>query len=245
MKRNDNNCKWISQRIPPNSTCIHLAGLSDLNSNSIDPDNALREARSLALDLMDMNFANIIFASSAAVYGDKQTKPHAESDPVVLDHPYARVKWEVENILLKGGGTVVRLANVYGLGMAKNNFLSDILNQLSLGNDLISIRNGSCIRDFVHVQDIVDALVYVVRAPKLGVFNLGSGVGTRTGALARMVLDLAGQTTRKVVSLETSDLSSWIVLDCSMMIKTYQWRPRRSLEDGIVEILTPYQLRSI
>jgi UDP-glucose 4-epimerase len=137
------------------------------------------------------------------------------------------------------------LANVYGPGVAKNNIFSDILNQLALGNGAISLRDGSCVRDFIHAQDVVDGLLRLVRAPQSGVFNLGSGVGTRTGALARMVLDLAGQTTRKVVSLNTNDSTSCIVLDCSIMMKTYQWRPCKSLEDGIVDILTTYQLRSI
>lgn len=245
IQRNKCNLKWIAQRIPPDSTCIHLAGLSDVNSNSIYPEKAIREARSLALDLIDMNFSNIIFASSAAVYSDKETKPRGERDPVVLDHPYARAKWETEKILLKVGGTVARLANVYGPGMAKNNIFSDILNQLSLGNDSISIRDASCVRDFVHAQDVVDALVRLVRAPQPGVFNLGSGVGTKTGALAQMVLDLAGQTTRKIVSLKTNDSTSCIVLDCSKMMKTYQWRACKNLEDGIVDILTTYQLRSL
>jgi nucleoside-diphosphate-sugar epimerase len=245
VQRAKSNCQWITQRIPSDSTCIHLAGLSDLNSAAIDPEKAIRDARSLALDLMDMNFSNVIFASSAAVYGDKQTKPHGEVDPVVLDHPYARVKWETENVLLKGGATVVRLANVYGPGMAKNNIFSDILNQLSLGTSAISIRDGSCVRDFVHVQDIIDGLVRLVRAPRSGVFNLGSGVGTKTGTVARMVLDLAGQTTRRVVSLNSNDSTSCIVLDSSIMTKTYQWRPCKSLEDGIVDILTTYQMRSM
>jgi nucleoside-diphosphate-sugar epimerase len=220
-----------------------LAGLSDRNAISIDPEKAILEAKSLALDLIGMNFSNILFASSAAVYGDKQTKPHVEVDDVILDHPYARAKWETENIVLERRGAVARLANVYGPGMAENNVFSNILSQLSHDNKTIFIRDGSCIRDFVHVQDVVDGLIRLVRAPQAGVFNLGSGVGTKTGALARLVLDLAGQMARKITSLKTDDSASCIVLDCSKMMKVYEWRPCKSLEVGIADILTTYQSR--
>lgn len=243
MRRSKSNCEWIKPRVPANSICVHLAGLSDLSSASSDPEKVIREARSLALDLIGMNFLHIVFASSAAVYGDKDTKPHTEADPVILDHPYARAKLETENILLKAGSTVVRLANVYGPGMAGNNIFSDILNQLPQGNEALSIRDGSCVRDFVHAQDVVNGFIRLVRAPVSGVFNLGSGVGTSTGELARLVLDRAGQKNRKVVSLKADDSGSCIVLDCSRMMKAYKWRSRKSLEEGIGDILTTYQSR--
>jgi UDP-glucose 4-epimerase len=190
-----------------------------------------------------MNFSHIVFASSAAIYGDKSTRPHTESDPEVLDHPYARAKSEAENILRKESDTVVRLANVYGPGMAKNNIFSDILNQLSQDTEALFVRDGSSIRDFVHVDDVVDGFIRIAKAPQSGVFNLGSGVGTKAEDLGRLVLDVAGQKNRKVASLKLGDSGSCLVLDSSKMMKTYTWRPRKSLEEGIGEMLAAYQLR--
>jgi len=243
MQRSKSNCEWINPRIPANSICIHLAALNDLNLTSIDPEKAIREAKSLALELIGMNFSHIVFASSTMIYGDKNTVPHTEGGLVKLDHPYARVKWEVENILLKAGGTVVRLANVYGSGMAGNNVFSDILGQLSQENQALSIRDGSCVRDFVHVHDVVNGFIRLIKAPEPGIFNLGSGVGTKTRDLARLILDLAGQNNREVVSLKSDDSCSCITIDCSKMIHSYQWRPNKILEAGISDILTAYKFR--
>ena len=78
--------------IQAGSTCFHLAGQSEIKLFSDNAEYLVKETKSLALDLVKMNFSQILFASSALVYGDKSSKPHLEDEAVTVDQLSLKLK---------------------------------------------------------------------------------------------------------------------------------------------------------
>ena len=237
LERNIKNNGWLELNIPIGSVCFHLAANNSLKSSTFNPEVTIIEAKNLACALLEMNFSKIIFSSSGVVYGSDSINAYQEKDKSSTStHPYLQAKLVVEKLLIEHGHLVVRLANVYGGDMDKNNVLSDILKQLPNKKTLV-LRDGSCIRDFVHVSDVIDGLVKLERLNKNGVYNLGSGVGVSIYELAKSVLELSGEGHRDVLSLQQKKVMSSVILDSSKLSVECNWKPKISLCDGIRELL--------
>jgi len=153
--------------------------------------------------MIDFNVSNFIFSSSAAVYGSPQYLPIDEKHPLNPENYYGYTKLAIEENLawfsrLKGiRYAALRYFNATGYdvdgvirGKEKNpanlspvvmETLSGIREQMKIfGNDY-ETRDGSCIRDYIHVKDLADAhvlaMTYLVEKEKNLVINLGTGKG--------------------------------------------------------------------
>ncbi len=107
LPREKKNRTWLDFEIQAGSTCIHLAGQSEIKLFLDNAEYLIKETINLALDLIKMNFSQILFASSGLVYGDKSSKPHLEDETVTADHPYSLAKLEAEKIFLNEGCVVL------------------------------------------------------------------------------------------------------------------------------------------
>jgi nucleoside-diphosphate-sugar epimerase len=164
----------------------------------------------------------VVYASSAAVYGDGVSRPRRTDEPVIPVNAYARAKAICEAEVLAAGGAVARLANLYGPGMAANNVISDILRQIP-GTGPLTVRDGAPVRDYLWVDDAAR-----------GIADLAS---TRAGEVARIALDLAGQSERQVVASAPTVTPSHLILDVSATVAMLGWRSKVSLEEGLKALL--------
>ena len=115
--------------------------------------------------------------------------------------------------------------------------LSDILKQIPVMDQDLVIRDGSSVRDFVHVDDVVNGVIGLAKSPCMGIYNLGTGIGTKALDLARLVLGLAGQKNRSVISLKKEDSKSCIVIDNSRLSSASGWSPDKTLEEGVRDLV--------
>lgn len=238
LGRKANGREWAVSKIIPGSICIHLAGQNDLKLASENAERTVCEAKELAAGLVGMNFARLVFASSAVVYGDKSLTPFTEKDAVSAAHPYAMAKLEAEKIFLRSGYTVARLANVYGSRMAKGNVISDILGQIYENHGAVYIRDGSSIRDFIHVEDVVRGLIELAKTNNSGIYNFGTGIGTKIYDLAQLILCLAEQQNRQIISLKKEDSKSCNIIDSSKSLLDIGWSAKKSLKEGMINLLS-------
>ena len=184
----------------------------------------------------------IVYASSSVLYGDADVKPHHPSDPVQSNDAYTRVKRQSELAVLKlPAGIVVRLTNIYGPGMSKNNVMSAILLQIPGKGDL-EIMDKNPVRDFIWVEDAAEgivalALIKFKDGNKSTLFNLGTSVGTSIGSLAELALDIAGQSDRTVRAKYAADHQSSLILDFSNTTSTCGWHPNTTLRQGLTNML--------
>lgn len=165
-------------------------------------DNNVASVVKLLEAMLKNGVKNIIFSSTAAVYGDTNVVPVTEDVPVAPISPYGKTKHMVETILedcRKAYGLnycVFRYFNVsgahekYPIGQAvKNNtaLIPIILEVASGEREKISVfgndydtKDGTGVRDFIHVVDLVDAHILGLNQlfnGKSGIYNLGNGQG--------------------------------------------------------------------
>ena len=108
------------------------------------------------------DFNHIIYLSSASVYKKNGKSYKNENDPVLENDNYNRGKIERESIILQSSiGCVLRLSNIYGLGM-KGNIFNDINDQLFTESQNLYIKNLNSVFDLLYIDDLVHCLGKVI-----------------------------------------------------------------------------------
>jgi nucleoside-diphosphate-sugar epimerase len=217
---------------PSGDILVHLGEDADRARVNRTGEAYRRETGEVADSLLGRGYENVIYCSSAVVYGDSGTKPYIEKMPVYPVDTYSQAKLENEKKFLNAGGSVVRLANVIGSGMAATNVLSDILAQLSVAGP-VTVRNGRPIRDFIWVDDVVQALISLVQKQDPGIYNVGTGIGVSIKELAEMFITVAGKDQQEVNSMATSSGHSYNVVDIEKIKSTFGWSPTVTLSRSI------------
>ena len=191
--------------------------------------------------------AKVVFASSAAVYGNPTQLPTPESygfHPFscyglskVVGEEYCQMYREQYGLDI----VITRFANVYGLRC--HGVIHDFLDKLTTNpNKLEIIGTGKQSRDFVHVSDVVNALIIVGSKEKSNgeTYNLGVGKTVSILELAELILTILNLKNRTVV---TTTNVSWqgdintIWFDISKVKKELGWNPKISLEESIKEVI--------
>jgi UDP-glucose 4-epimerase len=186
------------------------------------------------------NVTDVVFSSTGgAIYGECE-RPARENDPRRPLSPYGVAKLSAEEYVagwnrLHGTRHVaLRLANVYGprqeAGL-EGGVVAIFLDAMAAGRETAIFGDGRQTRDFVHVDDVVRALVL---APGTGgVFNVGSGVETSVLELHKRCRSITGdeREPREEPARQGDVLRS--VLDVSLAGRELGWRPEVSLDDGL------------
>ena len=191
--------------------------------------------------------AKLVFASSAAVYGNPTIFPTPEDygfHPFscyglskVVGEEYCQMYREQYGLDI----VITRFANVYGLRC--HGVIHDFLDKLAKNkNKLEIIGTGKQSRDFVHITDVVNALVKVgtMKSVNGQAYNLGIGKTVTILELADMMLHILGLQNSTVV---TTTGVSWqgdvtkIWFDNSKARKELNWNPKVTLEDAIKEVI--------
>jgi UDP-glucose 4-epimerase len=196
--------------------------------------------------------AKLVFASSAAVYGNPTMFPTPETYGF---HPFScyglsKVVGEEYCEMYRDqyglDVTIMRFANVYGLRC--HGVIHDFLDKIAKNpNKLEIIGTGMQSRDFVHVSDVVDALVTVGSEEFTNgrTYNLGYGTTIKIIDLAKLMLKILNLQDKTVV---TTTGVSWqgdvttIWFDNSKARKELNWNPKVSLEDSIKEVIADRKL---
>ena len=219
-----------------NDTLIHLAEMRDLRAAEADGQNYFNRTVARTETLLGQPWRYVIYASSAAVYGDASMTPRTPGESVVPLSIYGKAKRLCEQLVLSRRGAVARFANLVGPGMAPDNVLSEMLRQLS-DSGPVFLRDLSPVRDFLAVEDAAAGILAILKSGERGIFNFGSGRGTSVADLVQRVLVIAAQSDRPVEETAPSGNMSHLVLDISASEERLGWRPRISLDDAIASIL--------
>jgi len=185
----------------------------------------------------------LVFVSSAAVYGRQEVVPIPETASLRPRSVYAREKCLLERWLRTRSyrtrlrPCIVRLANPYGPGQRSDTGqgIVAIALQALQGGTVLHLRGlGSAIRDFIHVDDVVEGLWRIVTMSNPPpVLNLGSGEGLQIQAILRRLERLTGQRLR-IRSLPEDDSEiSLSVLDIGLARSAFGFSPRIGIEEGL------------
>jgi len=168
---------------------LHLAALSGVEACRKQPEKAVDTnfygTHLLLEEAANHNVERFVFTSSAAVYGIPQKQPITEEHPLEPINIYGITKLGSEklvNACYTNTGlttTIFRLSNVYGVSAYTQweSVIPKFVWQAANDQPLTIRGNGEQQRNFVHVQDVIDALIQCLKAPKDAVagetFNLG------------------------------------------------------------------------
>lgn len=246
------------------SAVMHFASFIQVGESVLDPakyyQNNLANTLSLLNAMLKWKVKNFIFSSTAAVYGEPKYSPIDEKHSVAPINPYGQSKRMVEQVLEDFSRAydfnfmALRYFNAAGadpsgrLGECHEpeTHLIPLALQVAAGRrDFITIYgddyvtpDGTCIRDYVHVNDLCDAHLLALHAlwegKKSNIYNLGTG----TGFSVRHVIDVASQVTQKTIKVVKGERRAGdpavLVADAIRAKKELHWQPRYSNLDIII-----------
>lgn len=210
---------------------MHFAADSLVGESVTDPlkyyDNNVGGATALLQVMNEFDVKHIVFSSTAATYGEPKRVPIVETDETNPTNPYGETKLAIEKMLKWSEQAygmkyvVLRYFNVAGAhteGLVGEDHqpethLIPIILQVALGKrDQIMIygddyetEDGTCIRDYIHVMDLVDAHILAVDRLRAGkgsaTYNLGNG----TGFSVKQVVDAVRNVTGHAIPAQVAD----------------------------------------
>lgn len=223
---------------------FHLAAQADVGTsverpvfdaevNVIGTINVLEAARAAA--------AAVVFSSTGgAIYGDVDA-PAAEDAPLRPVSPYGMAKLAAEGYLagwarVYGLRTaVLRFANVYGPRQSsalEGGVIAIFLERLAAGQGTTIFGDGEQTRDFVHVDDVVAALL-AVSGRSGETYNVGTGVETSVARLHELCCEAAGVDAPPAYGPPRLGDARRSVLDVRRAAASLAWRARVDLADGL------------
>jgi UDP-glucose 4-epimerase len=225
---------------------FHLAGSANVPMSIADPLADMESNAGLSLKLLERVRASnkrpkILYVSSAAVYGNPSVMPITEESPFNPISPYAVSKLASEQYMrvyakLHSVPTVIlRPFSVYGQRQRKL-VVFDLLEQLRQPGDVLRVHgNGSESRDFIHVDDMVQAMITIAEKGQFigEAYNLASGRTVTIRELAELLLATSGEQRRIEYTGERrpGEPLNWEV-DISKL-RALGFQPRIELSEGL------------
>jgi UDP-glucose 4-epimerase len=211
----------------------------EYNATNVGGTVSLMEA------MRDVGVKRVVLVSSGAVYGDRQEQPLREDAPPDPRSPYAVSKLAAEHYVrtigaLWGIETVcLRVFNAYGphqpLPAAHPPVVPHFLRQAITGGTLVIHGAGEQTRDFVFVDDVVEAAVAAATAPGVDrlLINVGSGVETSIRALAQYVIEATGAPVDWIYKEDQDAGPSRMCADIRLAKARLGYTPRVGLQEGL------------
>lgn len=259
----------IAQALKGVDAVIHFAGKSLVGESVEKPDLYQRVnvggTRNLLDGMHTAGVKKIVFSSSAATYGEPTEIPIKESAKTSPTNPYGATKLEIDHMIhaeseVRNIAAVsLRYFNVAGALRCDRGWLAErhnpethlIPNVLrSLGDNPVRIfggdwptPDGTCIRDYVHVIDLIDAHIKALNSLVFGVheiYNLGSGDGYSVRQVVAAAAKAKGQDIPTIDSPRRAGDPAVLIADISKARKTLGWSPTRGIEEMVSDTLASF-----
>ena len=203
---------------------IHMAAASLVGESVEHParyyENNVLAGLSLLDAMREEKVARLVFSSTAAVYGDPEKQPVEETDPTFPTNPYGETKLAFERALKWYGDayglrfTSLRYFNAAGATSrcgelhSPESHLIPIVLQVAAGTrpsvelygDDYPTKDGTCVRDYIHVVDLARAHILALESPRNAIYNLGCGAGYSV----KEVIDCAEKVTGRSILVKVT-----------------------------------------
>ena len=237
---------------------MHFASYINVGESYINPqkyyENNVQNTLNLLSCMIDLKILNFIFSSTAAVYGEPESVPILEDQKINPVNPYGQTKAIVENILKdydKAYGLKfmsLRYFNACGahpdgtIGERhdpETHLIPLILQAASGRKDKVKVygddyptKDGTCIRDYIHVMDLAEAhllaLEDLYQNQSSEIYNIGNNQGFSVSE----IVNAAKEITQKKINIEISDRRKGdpgqLIADNNKIIKNLKWSAQYS-----------------
>ncbi|HRW08882.1 MAG TPA: NAD-dependent epimerase/dehydratase family protein [Caldilineaceae bacterium] len=197
----------------------------------------------------DVGVQRVILASSATVYGDQAEQPVHEELATHPAVPYAVSKVAAEQYLFTIGRlskfetVALRIFNAYGPGQqlppVHAPVIPQFIQQILGGGSVVVFGDGGQSRDFVYVEDVVEALIRAATAPNIDqqIINVGSGCETAVRELIEQIAAVAGTKANVLYNGETSGGIARLVANLQKAKQLLDYEPSTDLAAGLQKLL--------
>jgi UDP-glucose 4-epimerase len=247
---------------------IHLAAKKAVGESMINPSLYYQENIGGLISLLEAmsqaNVKKIVYSSSAAVYGTPKENKVSENSETIPQSPYGETKL-VGEWLLKADEKArqikwiaLRYFNVVGAANPElgdtgvNNLVPMVFRALQnnerpkvFGDDY-STKDGSCIRDYIHVSDLAEA--HVIAAQKLstenycGIINIGRGEGFSVKEVMNTISEVIGKDVNYEISPRRAGDPTQTIADVTKSSKDLKWKAQNDLKSMIISAWQAWQL---
>jgi len=247
------------------SAVVHFAGLKAVGESTEKPleyyDNNVAGTVTLCRVMARHGVKQLVFSSSATVYGDAKQMPIREDAPRSATNPYGQSKLMLEYVLedLQKSDpewriAVLRYFNPVGAhesgligedpnGMPNNlmPFISQVAvgkrAQLSVFGADYPTQDGTGVRDYIHVMDLADghvkAVQYLATQPGLVAVNLGTGLGYSVLQMVTAFSDINEVAVPYQITARRPGDIAECYADASLALKIFGWKAQRDLRDMV------------
>lgn len=205
-------------------------------------DNDLRLTIDLLEKCVENNVKSIIYASSGGTIYGPARGPVTEQHITAPISPYGMLKLTVENYirfycdLYNFNYVILRISNPYG-GCTKKGIIYSILRALKTGVPFTLWGDGSHVRDFIHIDDLIKAMMLIGFNCLQGIYNIGTGSGTSIKGLIEIIQTISGKEFEIIYKPRRLIDSLYNVLDNTKLIRSVKWSPSMDLVKGVTQLL--------
>jgi UDP-glucose 4-epimerase len=251
----------------PCDAVIHFAASKAVGESVADPLAYYRNNVSGTVALLEAmrraGVRRLVYSSSACVYGAPEKNPVAEDAPLRPENPYGRTKVMIESILSdmaasQGGWSLTSLRYFNPIGAHESGLIGDDPNgvpnnllpyieqvavgkrpRLNIYGDDYRTRDGTCVRDYIHVSDLalahVAALEHLEHPDVYKAYNIGTGRGSSVLEVHDAYQRASGKEIPYVVAPRRPGDVDEYYGDPSLAFYELGWKAERSIERGCID----------
>ena len=225
---------------------FHLAGIADVVSSINNPTNYFNSNVVGTMNVLEAakknNTKKLIYASSASCYGIPEKYPTNEKSRIDPQSPYALTKYLGEQLVMHWAKVYnmpnisLRFFNIYGPKSSPKNAYGSVFNiflaQKLVKKPLTIVGSGEQTRDFLHVFDLVDAIIQAAKIGKSNeIYNVASGNEVTINSIAKKISE------NHVHVPERPGETHRSLGDISKIKSDLGWKPKILLEEGLKILL--------
>ena len=225
---------------------FHLAGLAEIIPSIKNPKKYFNVNVLGTLKVLEAakkaRVKKLIYAASSSCYGSPKKFPTSEKEKIDIKHPYGLTKFLGEQLVIKYATNFkmpnisFRFFNVYGPRLNMSGQYSAVfgnfLKQKRSNKPLTIVGSGKQTRDFIHVEDLIDAFIKVIKSRLVNkIYNLGSGKEVSINKIASL---FGG---KKIFIPKRPREPKRSLASISKIKKDINWKPKISIQEGIKRLL--------
>lgn len=242
------NLDDIRQAVEGQQLVFHFLSTSTPATAERDPSFDVRTNVLQSIELMkfaaESGVEHVYFASTGgAIYGNNGRDICSELDPTFPVSPYSIGKLTVENYLRYFNAffglqsTTFRISNPFGTRQhldRKQGLVPIALRQIALGQPVVQLGDGSMVRDYIYVEDLVEMISTVVdRGGSHDLYNLGSGEGRSVAAVLQTIREITGSDFEILVKPKPPTFVDRVTLDISRYVEDFGTPTLTDFSEGV------------
>ena len=225
---------------------FHLAGLADIVPSIENPDKYFKSNVIGTFNIIQAakkaNVKKFVYAASASCYGFPDKFPINEKSKIKPMYPYAFTKWQAEELVMHWvkiynfPAISLRFFNCYGprsrTSGAYGAVFGVFLAQKLANKPLTIVGNGKQTRDFIHVKDLVKAVLKAALSKKVGeIYNVAGGKEISVNKLVKLI---GG---KRINIPKRPGEPNRSLANIKKIKKDLNWQPKIKIEEGVKDLL--------